>query len=125
MSMESESTRIDPFFMFLGQCIANIVQYISNKTQVYTVSYIWKLLYMFRVLLPPIIRSAYNRIYRIRYLSHLYCYMPLSWRSWNWFECAVGGVRHPLHTQVRHYFIFQEFIEKKTAEEIYAVKQHK
>ena len=29
------------------------------------------------------------------YLSHRYCYLPLSWRSWNWFECAVGGVRHP------------------------------
>ena len=27
--------------------------------------YIWKLLYMFRVLLPPIIRSAYNCIYSI------------------------------------------------------------
>jgi hypothetical protein len=22
-------------------------------------------------------------------LSHLYCYLPLSWKSWNWFECAV------------------------------------
>ena len=32
--------------------------------------YICKLLYMFRVLLPPIIRSAYNCIYRIWYLSH-------------------------------------------------------
>jgi hypothetical protein len=27
-------------------------------------------------------------------LSHRYCYLPLSWwKSWNWFECAVGGVR--------------------------------
>jgi hypothetical protein len=24
-------------------------------------------------------------------LSHRYCYLPLSWKSWNWFECAVGG----------------------------------
>jgi hypothetical protein len=32
-------------------------------------------------------------------LSHRYCYLPLSWKSWNWFECAVGGVRHPQHTQ--------------------------
>ena len=23
----------------------------------------------------------------------------LSWKSCNWFECAVGGVRHPKHTQ--------------------------
>jgi hypothetical protein len=26
-------------------------------------------------------------------LSHRYCYLPLSWKSWNRFECAVGGVR--------------------------------
>jgi hypothetical protein len=49
----------------------------------------WKLLYIFLVLIPPIIRSAYNCIYRIWYLSHLYNYLPLSWGSWNWFECAV------------------------------------
>jgi hypothetical protein len=48
---------------------------------------------MFRVVLPPITRSAYNCIYSIWYLSHRYCYLPLSWKSWNWFECAVGGVR--------------------------------
>jgi hypothetical protein len=32
-------------------------------------------------------------------LSHRYCYLPLSWKSWKWFECAVGGVHHPQHTQ--------------------------
>jgi len=32
-------------------------------------------------------------------LSHHYCYLPLSWKSWNRFECAVGGVCHPQHTQ--------------------------
>ena len=55
--------------------------------------YIWKLLYMFRVVPPPIIRSANNCIYSIWYLSHRYCYLPISWKIWNWFECAVGGVR--------------------------------
>jgi hypothetical protein len=40
---------------------------------------------------PPIIRNADNYIYCIWYLSHRYCYVPLSWKSWNWFECAVGG----------------------------------
>jgi hypothetical protein len=48
---------------------------------------------MFRVVLPPIIRSAYNCIYNIWYLSHRYWYLRLSWKSWNRFECAVGGVR--------------------------------
>src|SRR5215475_2253485 len=61
--------------------------------------YIWKLLYVFRVVLPPLIRSAYNCIYSIWYLPLRYYYLPQSWKSWNWFECAVGGVRHPKHTQ--------------------------
>jgi hypothetical protein len=26
-------------------------------------------------------------------LSHRYCYLLLSWKSWNRFECAVGGIR--------------------------------
>jgi len=39
--------------------------------------YIWKLLYMFRVVPPPIIKSAYNYIYSIWYLSHGYCYLLL------------------------------------------------
>jgi hypothetical protein len=62
--------------------------------------YIWKLLYMFRVLLPPVVRSAYNCIYSNWYLSHPYCYLPLSWKSWNRFECAVGDVRHPQHEYI-------------------------
>ena len=60
--------------------------------QSYTVYFIWKLLYMFWVVPPPIIRSANNCIYSIWYLSHRYCYLPLSWKGWNWFECAAGGV---------------------------------
>jgi hypothetical protein len=70
-----------------------------SSTYVTQFIYIWKLLYTFRVVLSPIIRSAYNRIYSIWYLSHRYCYLPLSWKSWNWFEFTVGGVRHPQHTQ--------------------------
>jgi hypothetical protein len=58
----------------------------------YTVFLIWKLIYMFRVVLSPIIRSANNCIYSICHLSHRYCYLPLSWKSWNRFECTVGGV---------------------------------
>jgi hypothetical protein len=76
----------------------NILIYISNKMQCYTVYCIWKLLYIFLVVPPPIIRNANNCVYSIWYLSHCYCYLPLSWKSWNRFECAVGGVRHPHHT---------------------------
>ena len=39
---------------------------------------------MFRVLPPPIIRSTHNCIYSIWYLSNRYCYLPLSWKIWNY-----------------------------------------
>ena len=40
------------------------------------------------------------------YLQHLVFVTPLllpaaMWKSWNWSECAVGGVHHPQHTQTR------------------------
>jgi len=46
--------------------------------QHYTVYFIWKLLYMFRVVLPPIIRSVNKCICSSWYLSQRYCYLPLS-----------------------------------------------
>ena len=54
--------------------------YIPNEMQLYTVYFVWKPLYMFRVVPPPIIRRANNCIYSIWYLSHRYCYLPL-WRQ--------------------------------------------
>jgi hypothetical protein len=63
---------------FIGPCSAIIFQYTSNKMQRYTVYFVWKLLHMFRVVPPPIIRSAYNCMYSIWYLSHRYCYLPIS-----------------------------------------------
>jgi hypothetical protein len=50
----------------------------SNKMQRYAVYYIWKVLYMFRVVFPPIIRSANNCINSIWYLSERYYYLPLA-----------------------------------------------
>jgi hypothetical protein len=50
---------------------------ISNKMHRYTVYFIWKLLYMFRVVPPPIIRSENNCIYSTWYLSDRYCYLLL------------------------------------------------
>ena len=46
--------------------------------QHYTIYFIWKLVYMFRLVPSPIITRANNCIYRIWYLSHRYCYLPLS-----------------------------------------------
>ena len=51
----------------MGPCIAILCQYMSNKMQLYTVYFICKLLYMFRAVSPPIIRSTNNCIYSIWY----------------------------------------------------------
>jgi hypothetical protein len=49
--------------------------------QRYTVYFIWKLLYMFRVVPPPIIRSANNCIYSICYLlDTVVCAPDDGWR---------------------------------------------
>jgi len=45
--------------------------------QRYTVYFIWNLLYMLWVVPPPNIRSAYNCICSIWYVSDRYCYLPL------------------------------------------------
>ena len=46
-------------------------------------------------------QDANNCIYSIWCLSQRYCYLPLSWKSWNWSECAVGGICHPQNTQTK------------------------
>ena len=51
-----------------------------------------KLLHMFWVVSSPIIRSTHKCIYSICYLLHRYCYLPLLWMIWNWFEYDVGIV---------------------------------
>jgi len=76
--------------------------YMQQDATLHRFIYVWKLLYMFRVVPPPITRSAYDCMYSIWHLSHRYCYLPLSWKSWNWFECAVGGVGHIME-YISHY----------------------
>jgi len=77
----------------MGLCIANIFQYLSKKVQLYTVySYLETALHVSGG--TSIYHQEHiNCIYSIWYLSYRYCYLPLSWKSWNWFECAVGDVR--------------------------------
>jgi hypothetical protein len=61
------------------------------------VYFILQLLYMFRASSSPIFRST-----KQLYLQHLVFVTPLLLSaaiSLNRFECAVGGVRHPQHTQ--------------------------
>jgi len=80
----------------MGPCIVRIFQYISNKMQRYTVYFIWKLLYMFRVVPSPIIRNAYNSIYSIWYLSHRYCYLPTADNS-----CGMTNTRCCRYSRMR------------------------
>ena len=88
-------SRYNFFFYVQGSVHRKYIPiYIQQDATFTQFIYICKLLYMFRVVPPPVIRSAYNYIYSIWYLSHRYCHLPLSWKSWNRFECAVGGVRH-------------------------------
>ena len=79
--------------------------------QRYTVYFIWKLLYMFRVVPPPIIRSANNFIYSIWYLSHRYCHLPLTSHSLFYLETALhvsGGIS--THHQKRKQLYLQHLV---------------
>ena len=79
---------------FRGPCIVSVflLIYIQQDATLYSLFISGKQLYMFRVVSPPIIRSAHNCIYNIRYLLNRYCYLPLLWMGWNWFECDAGIV---------------------------------
>ena len=110
---------------FMGPCIVSIFRYLSNKMQRYTVY-----LYLETALHVSGGTTTHHQDRIQLYLQHLvfvtplllstaivedlelvwvccgwrYCYLPLSWKSWNRFECAVGGVRHPQHTQTVEQF---------------------
>jgi hypothetical protein len=62
-----------------------------------------ELLYMFQVVPPPIIRSTYNCIYSIWYLSHRYCYLPLSRKSWNSSAIEAGSSNGVTNTRCFRY----------------------
>ena len=82
---------------FMGLCILSIFQYISNKMQRYTVY-----LYLETAVRVSAGTSTHHQERIQLYVQHLLFVTPLllfAAISWNWFECAVGGVRHPQHTQ--------------------------
>jgi hypothetical protein len=85
--------------MFMGPCIVSIFRYtcISNKTQCYT-------LYLHLETAVHVLggTSTHHQERIQLYLQHLLFVTPLLLSaaiSWNRFECAVGEVRHPQHTQ--------------------------
>jgi len=61
---------------------------VQRDATLYSLLYLCKLLYMFRVVTPPIIRSTCNCNYGIWHWSNRLCYLPLSWSRWN---CRSNG----------------------------------
>ena len=84
--MELNVDSAQKWFIWKYTCLSDICPTRCNFTQFV---YLWKLFYMFKVVSPPIIRSTHNCIYSTWHLSNRYCYLPLLWKSWNWFECGV------------------------------------
>jgi len=56
---------------------------VQQDATIYSLLYFCKLLYMFWVVTPPIIRSTYYCNYSIWHSSNSLCYFPLLW-SWSW-----------------------------------------
>jgi hypothetical protein len=83
----------------MGRCIVSIFQYIFMNMQRYTVY-----LYL-ETALHVSGGTSTHRQERIQlYLQHMVVVTPLllsalSWKSWNRFERAVGGLRQPQHIQ--------------------------
>ena len=69
-------------FMFMGpwhrESMSIIIQQVAT---IYSLLYFCKLLYMFRVVTPPIIRSTYNCNYSIWHWSNRLCYLPTIYSS--------------------------------------------
>ena len=51
---------------------------VQQDVTIYSVLYFCRLLYMFQVVIPPIVRSTYNCNYSIWHWSDHLCYLPLS-----------------------------------------------
>ena len=73
----------DTIFDVQGSVHRKSTPKVSNKSNVTQFVYICKLLYMFRVDPPLIIRSTTLYLH-IWYLSNRYCYLPLSSKGWDW-----------------------------------------
>jgi len=67
----------------LPSAVVETLGLVQQDATIYSLLYYRKLLYMFRVVTPPIIRSTYNCNYSIWHWSNRLCYLPLSWRRWD------------------------------------------
>ena len=87
---------------YRGPCIVSIFLSIcyQQDTTLHSSFISGKPLFMFWVASPPIIRSTYDCIYSIWYLSNRYCYLPLLWESWSWFDFV--HISHSNQLQLIH-----------------------
>jgi hypothetical protein len=68
---------------FMGTCIVSIFQYISNKIRYTVYLYLETALHVSGGTSTHHQKRIQLYIYSIWYLSHRYCFLPLSWKSWN------------------------------------------
>jgi hypothetical protein len=81
--MTAEATHSFKFYVHGSVHRESVSIIVQQDATIYSLLHFCKLLYMFRVVTPPIIRSTYNRNYSIWHWSNRLCYLPLWWRSWN------------------------------------------
>ena len=84
---------------FRGPCIVSIflLIYFQQDATLHSLFISGKVLYIFRVVSPPIIRSTPNCIYSIWYMLNRYCYLPLLWKSQQ--PHQNRSIPFPHHTQ--------------------------
>ena len=84
-----------PYMVWTGTTLQPFISMsitVQQDATIYSLLYFCKLLYVFRVVTPPIVRSTYNCNYSIGHWSNRLCYLPLWWRSWN-FQLFTAGPR--------------------------------
>jgi len=59
---------------------------VQQYATTYSLLHISKLLYIFRVVTPPITRSTNKCNYSFSHWSNRLSYLSLWWRRWNWFQ---------------------------------------
>jgi len=70
------------FFTFMGPCIINVFKQNQHYATLHNGIYYYKCSTCFRRFLRPS-SGAQNCIHNIVYLSSFFCFLPLSWMSWN------------------------------------------
>jgi hypothetical protein len=69
-------------FTFMGLCIVNVFKCSQQDATLHNSIYYYTCSTCFRQFLCPL-SGAQNCIHSIRYLSSFFCFLPLSWVSWN------------------------------------------